>query len=127
MVERGESRPAVIATSVSAGLALLAVSLLGLFLADLDATRMPDANTLFSIAERLSGSFGIALLATFYATRTRVTGSPVTALHDCPLALTALCTAGALAALSLRGRPGWPGRGPCPPAADRATMVSAAK
>ncbi len=89
---------------------------------------LPDANTLFNIAERLSGSFGIALLATLYATRTHATGSPVTALHDCALALTALCAAGALAALALRGRPGWPGRdrGPCPPAADRATMVSAA-
>jgi hypothetical protein len=97
-------------------------------LADLDAARMPDANTLFNIAERLSGSFGIALLATLYATRTNVTGSPVTALHDCALALTALCAARALAALSLRGRPSWPGRdrGPCPPAAGRATMVSAA-
>jgi len=163
VVERGQSRPAVIVTSVAGGLAMLAVSTLGLLLltastpvlltaallcgrglalgltiqplvmallADLDATHMPDANTLFNIAERLSGSFGIALLATLYATRTQVTGSPVTALHDCALALTALCAAGALAALSLRRpvRAGLPGRRrcPCPPAADRATMVSAA-
>ena len=35
---------------------------------------MPDANTLFNIAERLSGSFGIALLATYYAQRVRITG-----------------------------------------------------
>ncbi len=137
VVEHGKSRPAVIAYSVSAGLALLAVSTaalvllgaqtpawvtatllcgrgiaLGLtvqplvlaLLGDLDDTRMPDANTLFNIAERLSGSFGIALLATFYATRARMTGSPVIALHDCALLLTAISAGGALAALMLRGR-----------------------
>ncbi len=103
VVERGKARPAVIAHSVSAGLALLAASTAGLVLltaqtpawltavllcgrgvalgltvqplvlalvGDLDDVRMPDANTLFNIAERLSGSFGIALLATFYSART---------------------------------------------------------
>jgi hypothetical protein len=65
---------------------------------------MPDANTLFNIAERLSGSFGIALLATYYAARTRLTGSAVVALHDCALLLAAVSAAGALAALTLRGR-----------------------
>jgi hypothetical protein len=49
-------------------------------LGDLDDTRMPDANTLFNIAERLSGSFGIALLATFHAARAHLTGSAVIAL-----------------------------------------------
>jgi len=137
VVERGRARPAVIAYSVSAGLALLAVSTAGMvlldtqtpawltafllcgrgvalgltvqplvmaLLGDLDDARMPDANTLFNIAERLSGSFGIALLATFYATRTQVTGSPVAALHDCALLLAAVSAGGALAALMLRGR-----------------------
>jgi EmrB/QacA subfamily drug resistance transporter len=137
VVERGRARPAVIAYSVSAGLALLAVSTAGMvlldaqtpawltavllcgrgvalgltvqplvmaLLGDLDDARMPDANTLFNIAERLSGSFGIALLATFYATRTQLTGSPVAALHDCALLLAAVSAGGALAALMLRGR-----------------------
>src|SRR5207247_1285825 len=85
-------------------------------LGDLDDARMPDANTLFNIAERLSGSFGIALLATFYAARTQVTGSPVAALHDCALLLAAVSAGGALAALTLHGR--GPGRSgglrPCP-------------
>ena len=49
----------------------------------LPATAMPDANTLFNMAERLSGSFGIALLAALYASRAAATGSPVAALHDC--------------------------------------------
>jgi EmrB/QacA subfamily drug resistance transporter len=69
----------------------------------LDSARMPDANTLFNIAERLAGSFGVALLATLYATRARASGSPVTAFHDCTIVLTAVASAGALAALGLRG------------------------
>jgi EmrB/QacA subfamily drug resistance transporter len=70
----------------------------------LDSARMPDANTLFNIAERLSGSFGIALLATLYATRARASGSLVAAFHDCTVVLAAVSAAGALAALGLRGR-----------------------
>ena len=65
---------------------------------------MPDANTLFNIAERLAGSFGVALLATFYSARIQLTGSAVTALHDCALLLATVSAAGALAALALRGR-----------------------
>ncbi|HUL24270.1 MAG TPA: MFS transporter [Streptosporangiaceae bacterium] len=143
VVERGRARPAVIACSVSAGLALLAASTAGLalltaqtpawltavllcgrgvalgltvqplvlgLLGDLDDARLPDANTLFNIAERLSGSFGIALLATFYTARAEITGSAVTALHDCALLLAAVSAGGALAALMLRGR----ARGPDP-------------
>jgi MFS family permease len=74
------------------------------FLADLDPGRMPDANTLFNMAERLSGSFGIALLATFYASRATVTGSVVTAFRDCALVLTGAAMAGSLAALALPWR-----------------------
>ena len=57
-----------------------------------------------TVAERLSGSFGIALLAAFYSARTLITGSAVTALHDCALLLAAVSASGALAALMLRGR-----------------------
>jgi EmrB/QacA subfamily drug resistance transporter len=74
------------------------------FLAGLHPTRMPDANTLFSMAERLSGSFGIALLATLYASRAAATGSPVTAFRDCALVLTAVAAAGAVAAVALRAK-----------------------
>lgn len=63
---------------------------------------MPDANTLFSMAERLSGSFGIALLATLYASRAAATGSLVTALHDCVLVPAA--AVGAVAAACQHGR-----------------------
>jgi len=69
---------------------------------DLAGDNLPDANTLFSITERLSGSFGIALLATYYAQRVRITGLPIAAFHDCVLVLAAASAAGALAALGLR-------------------------
>jgi EmrB/QacA subfamily drug resistance transporter len=69
---------------------------------DLPRDKLPDANTLFSITERLSGSFGIALLATYYAQRVRITGIPVAAFHDCAVLLAAASAAGALAALGLR-------------------------
>ena len=69
---------------------------------DLPGDELPDANTLFSITERLSGSFGIALLATYYAQRVRITGVPVAAFHDCAAVLAAAAAVGALAALGLR-------------------------
>jgi hypothetical protein len=72
-------------------------------LACLPAAAMPDANTLFHMAERLSGSFGIALLATLYASRAAPAGSPVTALHDCALVLTLAAAVGAVAAACHHG------------------------
>jgi predicted MFS family arabinose efflux permease len=75
----------------------LVMALLG----DLDQSRIADGNTLFNIAERLAGSFGIALLATFYETRLRLTGSAVGAWHDCALVLVAMSVVGALAATAL--------------------------
>ena len=73
------------------------------FLAGVDQARMPDANTLFNIAERLSGSFGIALLATLYASRAAATGDPVTAFRDCALVLTLAAAVGAVAAACPHG------------------------
>lgn len=69
----------------------------------LGSAAMPDANTLFNMAERLSGSFGIALLATLYASRAAATGFPVRALHDCALVLTVAAAVGALAAACNHG------------------------
>ena len=69
----------------------------------LPASMMPDANTLFNMAERLSGSFGIALLATLYASRAAATGDPVAALHDCALVLTVAAAVGAVAAACNHG------------------------
>ena len=72
-------------------------------LAGLPSSAMPDANTLFNMAERLSGSYSNALLATLYASRAAATGSPVTALHDCALVLTAAAAVGAVAAACHHG------------------------
>jgi ABC-type lipoprotein release transport system permease subunit len=73
------------------------------FIAGLDDRRMPDANTLFNMAERLSGSFGIALLATLYASRSAATGDPVAAFRDCALVLTVAAAVGAVAAACKHG------------------------
>jgi EmrB/QacA subfamily drug resistance transporter len=73
------------------------------FIAGLDEPRMPDAYTLFNAAERLSGSFGIALLATLYASRAAATGSALTAFRDCALVLTVAAAVGAVAAACNHG------------------------
>jgi hypothetical protein len=76
----------------------LVLSLLG----GLAPERIPDGNTLFSVAQRLAGSFGIALLSTFFAARSAATGSPLTGLHQSVLVLVAVALAGAVAAAWLR-------------------------
>jgi predicted MFS family arabinose efflux permease len=73
------------------------------FLAGVGESGMSDANTLFNIAERLSGSFGIALLATLYASRAAATGSALTAFRDCALVLTVAAAVGAIAAACNHG------------------------
>jgi EmrB/QacA subfamily drug resistance transporter len=136
LIERGKARPGVITVSVAGGLALLAISTMGLllltpttplwvttgllcgrgvalgltiqplvmaFLAGVGQSGMSDANTLFNIAERLSGSFGIALLATLYASRAAATGSALTAFRDCALVLTVAAALGAVAAACHHG------------------------
>jgi predicted MFS family arabinose efflux permease len=72
----------------------LVLSLLG----GLAPERAPDGNTLFSVAQRLAGSFGIALLATYFAARTAASGSALTALHESVLILAVVALFGALAA-----------------------------
>ena len=86
-----------------AALGLTVQPLVMALLGGLPASAMPDANTLFNMAERLSGSFGIALLATLCASRAAATGSPVTALHDCALVLTVAAAVGAVAAACNHG------------------------
>ena len=73
------------------------------FLAGTRETEMPDANTLFNMAERLSGSFGIALLATLYASRAVATGSALAAFRECALVLTVAAAVGAIAAACNHG------------------------
>jgi EmrB/QacA subfamily drug resistance transporter len=74
----------------------------------LKADEAPDGNTLFNVVERLSGSVGIALLATFF--QTHVTMNVVDALRGLGLSGASLSQAGAgassssLAALSAPAR-----------------------
>jgi predicted MFS family arabinose efflux permease len=104
------STPAWATTALLCGrgvaLGLTVQPLVMAFVAGLRPSRMPDANTLFNMSERLSGSFGIALLATLYASRAAATGSAVGAFRDCAIVLTGAAAAGALAALALPWRRG---------------------
>jgi hypothetical protein len=86
-----------------AALGLTVQPLVMALLDGLPSSAMPDANTLFNMAERLSGSFGIALFATLYVSRAAATGSPVTALHECALVLTVAAAVGAVAAACNHG------------------------
>jgi MFS family permease len=103
----GQATPLWVTTVLLCGrgaaLGLTVQPLIMALLDGLPASAMPDANTLFNMAERLSGSFGIALLATLYASRAAATGSPVAALHDCALVLTVAAAVGALAAACNHG------------------------
>lgn len=103
----GQATPLWVTTVLLCGrgaaLGLTVQPLIMALLGGLPASAMPDANTLFNMAERLSGSFGIALLATLYASRAAATGSPVAALHDCALVLTVAAAVGALAAACNHG------------------------
>ncbi|MFC4121916.1 DHA2 family efflux MFS transporter permease subunit [Nonomuraea zeae] len=78
----------------------LVLALLG----GLPQDRIPDGNTLFSVVQRLAGSFGIALLATLFATRSTATGSALTGFHQAVLVLGGVALLGAAAALLLPRR-----------------------
>jgi hypothetical protein len=54
-----------------------------------DDARLADANTLFSIWQRIAGSVGIAVIVTMF-TQSALTHGPVAGLHDAADALIAL-------------------------------------
>lgn len=85
--------------SVSIG--LIINPLLTVLTGGLGEHRLGDANTLFSICQRLAGSFGIGLLAALYTARAAHHG-PVDALHGVGLALAAVSALGLVAASGLR-------------------------
>jgi predicted MFS family arabinose efflux permease len=72
-----------------------------MLLGDLDREGQADANTIFTMTQRLAGSFGVALLTAYFAGRTRALGSPVPALHDSALLLSGIAAVGAVGALLL--------------------------
>lgn len=85
--------------SVSIG--LIINPLLTVLTGGLGENRLGDANTLFSICQRLAGSFGIGLLATLYTARAAQHG-PADALHAVGLALAAISALGLMGASRLR-------------------------
>jgi EmrB/QacA subfamily drug resistance transporter len=91
------------------GIGLVIQPLLVAMLAGMSAAQLPDANTLFNVAQRLGGSVGIALLATFFTARVstrvgQVLGIPAArlgsgrSLGDVPAPLRPHVTDAALAA-----------------------------
>jgi EmrB/QacA subfamily drug resistance transporter len=84
----------------AASIGLVITPLLAVLLRPLAAARLPDANTLFNIWQRIAGSIGIGLIAALYADQTRAHG-PVSALHTTGLVVVVLSAVGALIALAL--------------------------
>jgi EmrB/QacA subfamily drug resistance transporter len=74
-------------------LGLVIQPLLVATLGELPQEQLADANTLFNIVERVAGSFGVALVATFFQARVRVDG-PVSGFHDTVWLLVALAGVG---------------------------------
>jgi predicted MFS family arabinose efflux permease len=74
--------------------------LLFAMLEPLTDAQLPDANTVFSIAQRLGGSLGVGLLASLFAARTAATGA-VAAFHQIAVVLTAVAVLAAALSLKL--------------------------
>ena len=84
-------------------LGLIIQPLLVATLGELPPDELADANTLFNIVERVAGSFGVALVATFFQSRVRIDGA-VSGFHDTVWLLVALAGAGFLISMLLSGR-----------------------
>src|SRR5579875_3108557 len=84
--------------AVSIGLVI--TPLLTVLTSDLRPEQLGDANTLFSIWQRIAGSLGIGLIAAVFSAQLRTSG-PVPALHAAGLLITAVSAAGLAAAAAL--------------------------
>jgi EmrB/QacA subfamily drug resistance transporter len=97
----------------SASIGLVINPLLTALTAPLPPEQMADASTLFNVAQRIAGSFGIGLIAALYADLARSSGA-VTALHITGLVIAGIAGAAALLATALTRaglvRPGEDGR-----------------
>ncbi len=88
------------------GIGLVIQPLLTPMLAGLPAGELADANALFNVGQRLGGSVGVSLLATFFAQR-MATGStgPLAAFHDTIAVAVGVAVLGLCCALFLRDAP----------------------
>ncbi len=85
------------------GVGLVITPLLTPMLAGLPAAQLADANALFNVGQRLGGSVGVSLLATFYAQRVvAARGAALPAFHDTVAVAVGVAVLGLLCALLLR-------------------------
>ena len=102
----GKSTPLAVTPALMCGrgmtLCLTVQPLFTALLSDLVPRRAADANTLVNGVERMAGSFGAALMATFHQVRVNAAGSVVNALHGSAVLLAVVASRGALAACLLR-------------------------
>ena len=76
-------------TGRAAAIGLVTTPLLRAISERVVAAEVADANTTFNIAQRVTASFGIAWLATVFASGSKL-GDPVGGLHDAAIAMTVL-------------------------------------
>lgn len=91
---------AVLLAGRAAAIGLIITPLLAVITGPLRPGQLGDANTLFSIWQRIAGSFGVGLLAAVFAGQSRAHG-PVVALHVAGVLVAVISAAGLLAAALL--------------------------
>ena len=91
---------AVILACRSVSIGLIINPLLQALTQALHPDQLGDANTLFSVWQRVAGSFGIGVITALYTTQAQRRG-PVTALHQAALIIVAIAVLGAVASLAL--------------------------
>jgi EmrB/QacA subfamily drug resistance transporter len=105
----GETTPlwvtAIILCGRGLAIGLVIQRLLRAALQHVELARMADANTLFSIVERLGGSVGVSSLSSLYAVQAASHGG-LAGFHDAVLVLTVIATVAAVLALRLGVRSG---------------------
>jgi hypothetical protein len=92
---------AVLMAGRGLGIGLVIQPLLLAMLAGLGAHQLADANTLFSVAQRLGGSIGVGLLATFFTLRAGADGA-LSGFHETVLVAAGVAFLGALCAVFVR-------------------------
>jgi EmrB/QacA subfamily drug resistance transporter len=91
---------AVILACRSVSIGLIINPLLQALTQALRPDQLGDANTLFSVCQRVAGSFGIGVITALYVSTVRLRG-PVTALHQAALIIVAIAVLGAVTSLAL--------------------------
>jgi EmrB/QacA subfamily drug resistance transporter len=94
------------------GIGLVIQPLLLAMLAGLSQGELPDANTLFNMAQRLGGSIGVGLLATLFTLRAGSQAGPLAAFHEAILVAAAVALVGLIGAFFVRAPSPAPDGGP---------------